>query len=101
MVRVVRVFELLNVQGVFLVLDPYLELDDGSFVVVTVSVLRGRENGDDLGELPFLFLWSAALPVVHAIAFVLHLMCPCKVYLIKLISLLLLRNLLVASTPKM
>ena len=70
------VFELLNVQCVFLCY-AYFEFDYGAFVIVTVGVLGCGEDCYDLGEFAFFFFGPRAFPIVHAVAFVLDFVGSC------------------------
>lgn len=54
----------------------YLKLDDGPLVVVTVRVLRRREDRNDLREVPFPVPVLRRPPVVHSVSLVLHLVGP-------------------------
>jgi len=59
-----RIIELLNIQGIV------LKFDHGSFIVVDVAVVGGREDGDDDREV------GVAVPAVHLVAIELGLVRP-------------------------
>ncbi len=65
------VVELLDVEGVALAVSlPYIEFQDGPFVIIYVAVVRRREHCDYRREL------ALPVPVVHLVPFQLCLMRP-------------------------